>query len=352
MAGDLDTAAAALDGVTLSGGPDDAEILLAQGNLAWFSSDFERARDISEDARRRVLAGDKNWQVFNLVALQGLLAHRRGEWFDQMRQELRRTRDTPEIANAMFDGYLCPAEYLLYGPTPYREVIDIARGLRTTAQRSGALRAVAFAGALIGEAALLSGDLELAASELGEARELHHDLGSAAGEAHCLERLAEVRLAEGDLQAARALLDQALPLARWSMISMHLLHRIYGTMITAASDPNRARAIVDRAESTMGINDACPFCSVMLAVPAAIACARSGDLAHARHHLAIAEKSANLWEGTAWEAALTEARAHLAAANRDGRAADLFDEAADQFARAGQPLDTARCRQHALSSLH
>ena len=350
MGGDLDTAAAALDGVTLSGGPDDAEILLAQGNLAWFSSDFDGARNISEDARRRVLAGDKNWQVLNLVALQGLLAHRRGEWFDQMRQELRRSRDAPEIANAVFDGYLCPAEYLLYGPTPYPEVIDIARGLRTTAQRSGALRAVAFAGALIGEAALLSGDLELAATELAEARELHHDLGSAAGEAHCLERLAEVRVAEGDLQAANALLDQALPMARWSMISMHLLHRIYGTMITAASDPQRARVIVDRAESTMGINDTCPFCSVMLAVPAAIACARSGDLAHARRHLAIAEKSAKMWEGTAWEAALTEARAHLAAANRDGRAAKQFDEAADQFARAGQPIDTARCRQHALST--
>jgi tetratricopeptide (TPR) repeat protein len=350
MAGDLDTAAAALDGVTLSGGPDDGEILLAQGNLAWFSSDFERAREVSEDARRRVLAGDKNWQVLNLVALQGLLAHRRGEWFHQMREELHRTRDAPEIANAVFDGYLCPAEYLLYGPTPYREVIEIARGLRSTAQRSGALRAVAFAGALIGEAALLSGDLELAASELAEARELHHDLGSAAGEAHCLERLAEVRVAEGDLRAARALLDQALPLARWSMISMHLLHRIYGTMITAASDPSRARAIVDRAESTMGVNDACVFCSVMLAVPAAIACARNGDVAHARYHLGVAESSANLWEGTAWEAALIEARAHLATAEGDGRAAELFEEAAEQFARAGQPLDTSRCRQYALTT--
>jgi hypothetical protein len=62
---------------------------------------------------------------------------------------------------------------------------------------------------LIGEAALLSGDLELAAAELAEARDLHHDLGSAAGEAHCLERLAEVRIAQGDLDAANALLDQA-----------------------------------------------------------------------------------------------------------------------------------------------
>jgi hypothetical protein len=100
----------------------------------------------------------------------------------------------------------------------------------------------------------------------------------------------------------------------------------------------------------MGVNDACPFCSVMLAVPAAIACARSGDLAHARHHLAIAEQSANLWEGTAWEAALTEARAHLAAANREGGAAELFEQAAHQFARAGHPLDTARCRHYASST--
>ena len=137
------------------------------------------AWSIAETAQSRVLAGDKNWQVLDLVALQGLLAHNRGEWFDRMRVELRRTRDTPEIANAVFDGYLCPAEYLLYGPTPYAEVIDIAERLRATAQRSGALRAVAFATALIGEAALLSGDLDVAAAELQEAVDLHHDLGSA-----------------------------------------------------------------------------------------------------------------------------------------------------------------------------
>ena len=50
-----------------------------------------------------------------------------------MRVELRRTRENPEIANAVFDGYLCAAEYLLYGPTPYAEVIDMARDLQATA---------------------------------------------------------------------------------------------------------------------------------------------------------------------------------------------------------------------------
>ena len=211
-----------------------------------------------------MLAGDKTWQVLDLVSLQGLLAHQRGEWFDRMRGELRRTRDVPEVANAVFDGYLCPAEYLLYGPTPYADVIETARGLRATALRSGALRAVAFASALIGEAALLSGDLELAADELQEAVDLHHVLGSSAGESHSLQRLAEVRLAAGDRDGAGALLDQALPLARWSIIANHLLQRIYGTMIEAAADPLVARAIVDRAESTLGLEDRCRFCSVML----------------------------------------------------------------------------------------
>jgi hypothetical protein len=350
MAGDLETATAAIDGIEPDGGPDDGEILLAQGNLAYFSSDFDRAWTVAEIARRRVLAGDKSWQVLDLVALQGMLAHNRGEWFDRMRIELRRTRDVPEIANAVFDGYLCPAEYLLYGPTPYADVIDIARGLRMTAHRSGALRAVAFATALIGEAALLSGDLELASKELEEAVDVHHDLGSAAGEAHSLQRLAEVRVAEGDRAAATQLLQQALPLARWSIIALHLLQRIYGTMIAAAPDPATARAVVDRAESTLGINDACPFCSVMLSVPATIACADSGDLDHAREHLAIAERSAKLWEGTAWEAGLAEAGAHLAAAegDRDG-AGHLMAVAVVQFRRSGQPLDVERCRQTAAA---
>ena len=43
FAGDLETAAVALDGLTLDGSPDDAELLLAQGNLALFRGDLEAA---------------------------------------------------------------------------------------------------------------------------------------------------------------------------------------------------------------------------------------------------------------------------------------------------------------------
>ena len=82
----------------------------------------------------------------------------------------------------------------------------------------------------------------------------------------------------------------------------------------------------------------------MLAVPATIACADCGDLANARRHLATADRSAELWEGTAWEAAVVEAKAHVALADGDPAAAEaLFSSAADRFERAGQPLDRDRC---------
>jgi DNA-binding SARP family transcriptional activator len=345
FAGDYITAAEALDGLEPDGTADDAALLLARGNLAYFTGDLVAAEAAADEARRRLAFADLgDWRLYDLITLQGLIAHLRGEWFSRLAVELRAGADRPDLARAMFDSHLCVGEYLLYGPTPYEEVLVLSAKLRDSARRSGVLRAVAFATALRGEAALLSGDLTLAETELTEAAELHHDIGSTAGEAHSLQRLAEVRLAQGDRAEAQQLLRRALPLARWSATALHLLQRVYGTMIRAAPDVETARAVVDQAMSTVGQEDACPFCSIMLAVPAAIACADAGDLDDARHHLAIAERSAALWKGSAWQASIAEARAHLHRAEGDAETAyRRLREAAELFAAAGQPLDVDRC---------
>jgi DNA-binding SARP family transcriptional activator len=345
FAGDYATAAEALEGLEPDGSADDAALLLARGNLAYFTGDLAAAEASADEARRRLAFADLgDWRLYDLITLQGLIAHLRGEWFSRLAVELRASADRPDLARAMFDSHLCVGEYLLYGPTPYEEVLALAAKLRESARRSGVLRAVAFATALRGEAALLSGDLALAEIELSEAAELHHDIGSTAGEAHSLQRLAEVRLAQGDSAEANRLLRRALPLARWSATALHLLQRVYGTMIRAAPDVETARAVVDQAMSTVGQEDACPFCSIMLAVPAAIACADAGDIDDARHHLAMAERSAALWKGSAWQAAIAEARAHLDRAEGDRETARLrLREAAELFAAAGQPLDVDRC---------
>ncbi|KRE25886.1 hypothetical protein ASG80_03360, partial [Agromyces sp. Soil535] len=343
-AGDADTAAAALSGLVATDRPEDTEILLAQANVAFAAGDTDGAWAIAESAQGRVLAGERSWRVLDLISLQGQIAHNRGEWFDRIRSELRTAQQSPEVTNAVFDGYLCAAEYLLYGPTPYRDVIELASGIRETAEQAGALRAVAFARALAGEAALLSGELDLAREELTESAELHHELGSNAGEAHCLQRLAEVELRSGNRAAARRLLDRALPLARWSLIASHLLQRVYGVMVLAAEDDDDASAVIDRAEATFGADDYCQFCGIMFAVPAMIALSRMGEPERARHYRDVAEASSRLWDGTAWQGALDEARAHLAHDEGDAEAGRFAERAAREFERAGQPLDAARCR--------
>ena len=344
FADELETAAAALAGLDLEEDAADGPILLARGNLAYFSGDVDAAWDAVGTARGLLLTPDDPWHYVDMIGLQGLIAHQRGEWFERFRIELHRARGRPGLATALFDAHLCVAEYLLYGPIPYGEVVELAEGLRQRSRQVGALRGVAFATALIGEAALLMGDLERAERELLEALDLHHDVDATAGEAHSLQRLAEVRLARGDKVAAQHLLRQALPLARWSVVAKHLLQRIYGTMILAASDTAAALVVLERAEVTLETSDACPLCDIMLAVPAAILCADTGDLAAAGRHLAVAATSATRWDGTAWEAAVLEARAHLARAEGDREGFHrLLDEARRLFTRAGQPLDAARC---------
>ena len=344
MDGDLDTAAEALAGLELDGTDADGAILLARGTVAYLMGDVEAASAAADEARRR-LDGASDWRLLDLITLQGLIAHDRGEWFHRLRHELQRTRETPAIATAVFDAHLCVAEYLLYGPTPYREVLELGNSLRETAERAGALRAVAFAATLTGEAALLSGDLDRAERDLQDAVDLHAEIGANAGEALALQRLAELRIVRGDRAEARRLLHRALPLARWSRVPLHLLQRIHGTAIAAADTPEEAHAAAERADATLGFEDRCTFCDVMFSVPAAIACADVGDREGAHRHLAAAERSAALWRGSAWQAALLEARAHLAWADGDGAAAGrLLEDAAECFATAGQPLDEQRCR--------
>jgi hypothetical protein len=134
---------------------------------------------------------------------------------------------------------------------------------------------------------------------------------------------------------------------------MHLIQRVFGTMIAAAAaaDAEAARTVVHRAEAAIGFPDQCAFCSVMLAVPAAMGCADVGDIQDAERHLQAAEKSAAMWEGTARQAALLEARAHLSfAQGREHDSVRLLSEAAELFEESSQPLDAARCRATRLGA--
>jgi DNA-binding winged helix-turn-helix (wHTH) protein/tetratricopeptide (TPR) repeat protein len=346
VSGDLATATEALDGLSPGGGPDDGEILVALGMHAYFTGDIAAAQQIVEDARGMALAPDAPNVLLDIITLEGMIAHNRGEWFDRLLRELRATRESPALASTILDCHICVAEYLLYGPTPYTEVVALAHELRANAERAGARRAVAFAACVAGEAELLGGEIDAARRDLRDAVALHRELGAETGIAHSLQRLAEAELAAGNRAEAERTAREALVLARWSPLARHILQRTYGTLISAAPDAGTALEVVDEASETLDEPGSCRFCEVMVAVPSAVACAEGGRLDEARRHMAVAEMSASLWEGTAWEGSVTEAKACLARVEGDRVGSDrLLARAARLFDDAGQTLDAARCRE-------
>jgi hypothetical protein len=122
-------------------------------------------------------------------------------------------------------------------------------------------------------------------------------------------------------------------------------------MVTAASDLPRSVAAIRRADAALADRDICPPCSMGFRVAATVALARAGDLQQARARLDGAERIAGMWQGGPWLAAVWEARGVLRRAEGDhAQATALFNEAAEQFARARWPVDEARCRAAATIS--
>jgi DNA-binding winged helix-turn-helix (wHTH) protein/tetratricopeptide (TPR) repeat protein len=348
FAGDFHSAREALDGLEPDGGPDDTAILLAKGGLAYFSGQIDVAEELLGALRGASFGPGPSTSFVDTIALQGLIAHDRGEWFDRLRRELMATRDSPDLVATIFDSHLCVAEYLLYGPMPYEEVVSLAGELRRHAEQVGARRAAAFAVCLAGEAELLAGDLDAARRDLEASLDLHRSLAADVGTAHTLQRLAELELACGDPSRAERLLREALPLARWSPLSNHLLQRVYGTLIEVQPTPSAAADAADEAVAVVDEPNSCEFCGVMIEIPATIAYATAGRLDAAREHLGRAEAVAARWHGTAWQGAVKEARAVLAQVDHDESGArTLFEEAAALFDQAGQTLDAERCHEAA-----
>jgi ATP/maltotriose-dependent transcriptional regulator MalT len=255
------------------------------------------------------------------------------------------TATNPGLAGSVFDAYLCLVEFSLYGAEPYEEIAGFARELRASADRAGAVRGAAFATTVLGEVELLSGRLDEAEKHLREADGLGKKSHADASRSLALERLAEVAIAAGTPELARAPLADALVLAQGSTLAGHLLPRIYGAAVRAAKDPAAASDVLMQAEGAFGDTPACTPCSIGFLIAAATSYARSGDVDRARSYVERAAGVASMWGESAWTAGVGEARAEVLIAEVDtAGAAHLLQEAAGLFARAGQPLDEARCR--------
>jgi DNA-binding SARP family transcriptional activator len=310
-----------------------------------FGDPAEGTRRSAEVRRLALETGDAGTLVIASWS-QAAAAHARGDLHGSVWADLRDTSQLPHLAVRVFDGHLCMTQRFLYGSRPYAEVIAFADALAAEARRLGADRGYAFAVTLRGEAELLNGQLDAAEQDLVAGGRLNRAMGGATGEALTLQRRAELAMYRGRLGEARALLDDALDVARASDVGFHLLDRIYGTRISITPDPDNALGVVEEAESAVrGPLETCPGCRITFAIPATIASARARATELASGHLRQSEYLANVvMRLPAWHAALHEARGHVALAAGDTQAAQqAFASAAQGFHAAGHPLDEARC---------
>lgn len=324
-----------------------AEALTLSGAAALGFGDPGRGAAKAAESRRLALDSGDPAAVVVASWAQAAAAHARGELRGSVSADLYDTHALPKLAVSVFDGQLCITQRLLYGARPYAEVIAFADSLGAEAERLGAARGQAFAVTLRGEANLLAGRLDEAESDLVAGGRLHRAIAAPTGEAFALQRRAEVALHRGRHAAALMLLDDALAVAQESDVGFHLLDRIYGTRITAAAGPDAGLAALEDAEAAVrGPAETCPGCRITLAVPAAIAAARAGDLDRAARYERASEYLATVvMRLPAWYAALDEVRGHVALAAGDSSAgARHFAAAAETYGAAGHPLDHARCQ--------
>jgi tetratricopeptide (TPR) repeat protein len=329
-----------------------AQALALSGAAALGFGDPQLGTAKAAEARRLALQSGDPAAAAVASWAQAAAAHARGELRNSVRADLHETHALPTLAVSVFDGQLCITQRLLYGARPYPDVIAFADSLAAEAERLGAARGRAFAVTIRGEAKLLAGRLDEADADLTAGAELHREIGAATGESFALQRRAEVALNRGLQAEAVALLDEALAIARESDVGFHLLDRIYGTRVAAALDPASALGALEEAEAAVrGPVETCPGCRITLAVPAAIAAARAGDLERAARWEQAAEFLATVvMRLPAWYAALDEVKGHRAQAGGKAIAArDHFRAAAAGFEASGQPLDEARCSALAAS---
>jgi DNA-binding SARP family transcriptional activator len=326
-----------------------AQALLARGLLHWNQRNLDEAQALAEEVRESSRQNHLGRELGEASSLLGMVAFARGRWPELFRQEfLEALRLGSDEAPFVMDAHLCLIEASLTG-ADNEPTARLAHELLPLAVDAGSVPGEALMSLVIGESELFAGRLDKSAEWLSRAAAAYRSMEWDSGRAFALVRLAEVAIARGQREEASAHLTTARLLADRSELGSHLNVRILAAQISAANGTDLQQRILAEADEVLRPKEVCGPCSIGFRVAAAIAWARSGDLARSRRELADAERIAGMWQGGPWQAAVWEARAALRLAEGDAaQSAALLREAANVFAEAGRPLDEARCKAAAV----
>ena len=342
--GDANAARATLAPLAPATDEERAAALVAQAAAAWYGGDAAGAGRYAAEAERLSIASGLARETRMAVQIQVMVAHSTGTWSTAVQSGLDASLLAPELADTLFDGHLCVAEYALTSGDPLDGLRAVGEDLHASAVRSGARRAQIFASTLLGEIALVTGLADEADVRLREAVRLSREIGAVTAEALASLRLGEASHARGEAVEGDTLLADGLVISRWSPMSGHLLPLGYAAFLRWTDDPELGAERLEDAGAYLRSEElVCAHCGMAFRVAAATASARAGQQEQAAAFLSEAEATAQMWRGGPWPAALDEARAELAwAAGDPDEARALLRAASDAFARDGRRLDAHR----------
>ncbi|MEX2548138.1 MAG: BTAD domain-containing putative transcriptional regulator [Chloroflexota bacterium] len=339
----------AMEGAELPSQAERAHALLAWALVHMNRGDLGEAERAATEARAIALDSGLGRELGEAAVILAKVAMAQGTWRERFAEELAESmRMRANMEPIVYDAHLCLAEYFLTGPDGFAAAAEFAREMMQIAEKAGSATGAALAVLMLGEAELLAGNLDDAEKHLEEAAEVNERQGCISGAALATQRLAEAAVTRGRRYEANRLLSRARALAGRSDIVTHLLVRVFGTMIQAASDPAKAVAVLREVERELAQIRSCEPCSMGYLMSAAAASARAGQLERARGFVAEAERIAGMWQGGPWIGAVWEARGIVREAEgQNEQARAMFREAAEAFARAGNQSDAERCLQAA-----
>jgi DNA-binding SARP family transcriptional activator len=319
--------------------------LITEAATAWFRHDIDAARRLAAEARALSLAAGLPREARAALEIESAVAHSSGVWGPALAHDLTHSLRAPDLADTLFDGHLCIAQYALRGGDSPQRLREIAEDLHANSLRSGARRAQAFAATLLGEVALAAGQTGEASERLEEAVRVSREIGALSSEALASLRLGEAARADGEAARASLLFADALALSRWSPLARHLQPLTYAALVLQPDDADLGQRWLEEAESELReVDRACAYCGVTFNLAAAIAAARAGQPDRAAELAATAEGAIGLWPDGTWRASLDEAQGELALAREESpaRATALLRSASEGFRDRGRRVDADR----------
>jgi predicted negative regulator of RcsB-dependent stress response len=216
------------------------------------------------------------------------------------------------------------------------------------ARRMGAPRAVALCQCFDGALEFQAGHWDAAEAALRESIRLHRDIGAASGEALACQRLGVLLTARGQLDEAKAILEEGLIAAERALLRAHCLTRIYAALARnrlVAGDLAAAEDALTQGLAMSQRHGHCTTCDALL-LPAAVGVrAAQSDWPAAEVFCQKLDEAAREYGSRTWQAMARQARGELAAAR--GHTADAlahYAEAQSAFALAGNHAEAEHCR--------